>query len=313
MALDLIRAGARLDEDNCLGVTPFAHLCVQGTGQTGRREFFQKLSRLGILEDCAELPLISSPILVSEAEIDLSYGALKFAVLHDAPLFDVCRSYLPISWWQEIPWLRVISSTILKLLQTKNFHESEEFRKSSMNIAPNQIKSFMRKYFWQVIRQYYITDEAISLNGWRQLCRILLRHVPLASLSTKAPESDSTPLLSELQFYHRSHKSQQTVRRSIEWALKCWLEDMQAIDKDLEAYGRSEASKLAYQPRWSTDLNSKISYLSPCIHSLEYGPNPEDWKMYWDYFQPEYAREFWQYIEMERPRMPGSWIDDDDR
>lgn len=242
--------------------------------------------------------------------------ALNWAMWSTVALFDlvvaVSPNYVRKAWWEKIPWWYVEPSMILELLQKRNFHESEEFRVIFMNAAPNHIHSFIEAYFWQFRRHLDIPHDARYSKEWRQLCRILLYHVPLATLSLKTSESDYTPLLSGLRFYCHSHESLRTLRRSTERSLKCWLEDLQAIDKDLEAYGRSEASMLAYRPRQETSISVRggAPAFSPRIHFLEYGPNPEDWKVHWDYFQPEYAREFWQCIETKSPQMPGAWVDD---
>lgn len=233
-----------------------------------------------------------------------------YAVWGDVALYDlvvaVSGQDAPKVLWTNLSWWCVEPSTALELLKRQNFHESEEFRISSQNASPSNIQCFSGAYFGGLRANQRNTS---FTNEWRKVCRMIIRHVPLAALSSKALPRSVTPLLKGLQSLYDPYPSPKRVRQSVERLLKCWLEDLQAVDKDLDAYGRSEASMLAYQERWAFPSLDGTLYYSPCIHSLEFGPSWEDWRFHWDYFQPEYAREFWQYIETERPRMPGSWVD----
>lgn len=233
----------------------------------------------------------------------------------DVAVFDLVVAISPNDapklWQDQIPWDCVEPSTFPELLQRSNFNNSEEFRMSSMNASPYHIQSFTRHYFRRLGTHITVIDP-VCIKKWRNLCRMILRYVPLAGLSMKAAESDTTPLLEGLRFHYYLNDSTKTLRRLKRQILKFWLEDLRAIGKDLEAYGRSEVSMLASQSCRTTDIDGNTIYFPPCIHSLEYGPNPEDWEVHWDYCKPEYAREFWNYIEMEQPRMPGSWIEGPD-
>lgn len=42
---------------------------------------------------------------------------------------------------------------------------------------------------------------------------------------------------------------------------------------------------------------------------FDYGPEPEDWRLWWSEPTDEFAGEFWHMIENPWERIPGAWID----
>lgn len=40
---------------------------------------------------------------------------------------------------------------------------------------------------------------------------------------------------------------------------------------------------------------------------FKYGPEPEDWDIYWDEPTDMFAGEFWELIENPPPQIPGAW------
>lgn len=106
--------------------------------------------------------------------------------------------------------------------------------------------------------------------------------------------------------------------RYAEVTLQSWLEILEAAGVDLRLYGEREV------PAVSSLLREQALFLhgrpkrSPSsgqpaqLCCLQYGPTPADWKFWWREPSDEFVGEFWVAVEFEVPRLPGSWVDDED-
>jgi hypothetical protein len=50
-------------------------------------------------------------------------------------------------------------------------------------------------------------------------------------------------------------------------------------------------------------------WLEVHLFSLSYGPNPEDWHVWFDNPVDEVVGEFWEMVEREEEIMPGTWVE----
>ncbi|KAI1374189.1 hypothetical protein F4677DRAFT_172830 [Hypoxylon crocopeplum] len=123
-----------------------------------------------------------------------------------------------------------------------------------------------------------------------------------------------------ITFNSYSPKGRSRLNKHYMIVLKAWLEALKQAGVDLNAYGRREhkiltedgsrgpgqLGNIRYYP--IIYLNGNKSYLI----GFKYGPEPEDWKVYWDEPTDRFAGEFWKSIESPPLRIPGSWVDDYD-
>lgn len=107
--------------------------------------------------------------------------------------------------------------------------------------------------------------------------------------------------------------------------LRMWISSLKHAGADLLKYGRRE-NQLLHQH----DLDSRDSMRFLCFRKIKdgrrahrawllripvyilgykYGPEPEDWDIYWNEPSDAYAGDFWNLIENPPLRIPGSWED----
>lgn len=156
------------------------------------------------------------------------------------------------------------------------------------------------------------------------------------------PSWRGTPLISvfggalcylspDISLFHWDMVFQRTLRQ--------WVTSLQEADVDLIEYGRREAVILKEQMRGAFDadaiesswhevrnpmaVSAQTSRVSFCkdggwnkthwvpirLLELEFGAEPQDWRVIW---APEFewmAYQFWELVDKEDHTMPGSWID----
>jgi len=98
------------------------------------------------------------------------------------------------------------------------------------------------------------------------------------------------------------------------WNLVRWLRILQSCGVDLCVYGRVEKEIL------STNKVTRGIFLDWCPYyctpylrliSIDVGPRPEDWRIWWADEYEIWAQEFWDMVEsmeLELP-IPGSWVE----
>ncbi len=106
-------------------------------------------------------------------------------------------------------------------------------------------------------------------------------------------------------------------QRDAQHLMRAWIEEVHASGKDLDRYAAAEYAALAGCKHWK---QGRMLYKMPWprllsgykFKGITTGPQPEDWKMVWEW-DPDVARyvgEFWDAVENPRTEMPGSWVGD---
>jgi hypothetical protein len=126
-----------------------------------------------------------------------------------------------------------------------------------------------------------------------------------------------TPLTAMINSF-TYHMGKPVMLRYIPDLLMSWLSRVQSNGYDLKEYGRRENEMLHDE-----DLNLcrvccySIDYISSTykfaqIRGYEYGPEPEDWKILWNFPEKSYAADFWRLVEDGPQLVPGAWVEDSD-
>ncbi|KAK4210312.1 hypothetical protein QBC37DRAFT_485485 [Rhypophila decipiens] len=107
------------------------------------------------------------------------------------------------------------------------------------------------------------------------------------------------------------------------YSVRRWLGLVQACGVDLEVYGTVE-KRLISEEQVTKDFEISLEYPiwtklhcsdrlrgSVRIISLDIGPNPEDWRIWWAFEYEIWAQEFWEMVENTEPELaiPGRWVD----
>ncbi|KAM7200170.1 hypothetical protein V8F20_005388 [Naviculisporaceae sp. PSN 640] len=101
-------------------------------------------------------------------------------------------------------------------------------------------------------------------------------------------------------------------------ALRQWLNLLSSCGVDLHEYGRVERNLIS-KSKVSQDIEINLRIWDTAdglvgwvrVVSLDIGPRPEDWRVWWAFEYEIYAQEFWEMVEetaFELP-VPGSWVD----
>ncbi|KAM7217206.1 hypothetical protein V8F06_007389 [Rhypophila decipiens] len=107
------------------------------------------------------------------------------------------------------------------------------------------------------------------------------------------------------------------------YSVRRWLGLLQACGVDLEVYGTVEKRLISEEqvtkdfeisleyPIWTTLHCSDGLRGSLRVISLDIGPNPEDWRIWWAFEYEIWAQEFWEMVENTEPELaiPGRWVD----
>lgn len=103
-----------------------------------------------------------------------------------------------------------------------------------------------------------------------------------------------------------------------DYILCIWLSELKRAGIDLEEYGafQQEWFKLDYVPQefpvWAdSGCSSQKNDDRPWgkLLGLEYGPEPEDWRIFITNPVDEYVGEFWESVQRGFEVMPGTWVD----
>lgn len=95
--------------------------------------------------------------------------------------------------------------------------------------------------------------------------------------------------------------------KQCEKAVRMWLACLARTEIDLQKYGSAEHEHMR---RKGDDW---IIHLYPRgwrIFGFDYGPNPSDWQLWWQYPGDCMLEAFWSRIEDPEPDVPGCWIQD---
>ncbi|KAB5518186.1 hypothetical protein GE09DRAFT_1259576 [Coniochaeta sp. 2T2.1] len=123
---------------------------------------------------------------------------------------------------------------------------------------------------------------------------------------------------------HRKRFSNARPLENAQVALQVWLLAIKGAGIDLLSYAALEMRTLQEtcgKPGevivpWPPYPRSGPRAVSRLL-GITYGPEPEDWKLWWTEPTDVYAGEFWRAVERDVPLLPGSWVEeeeeDDDR
>ncbi|GFF78701.1 hypothetical protein IFM53868_02411 [Aspergillus udagawae] len=130
-----------------------------------------------------------------------------------------------------------------------------------------------------------------------------------------------TPLMG---FFHYLGKIRRA-RYNFHQILQSWALELQSAGVDLAAYGAKEsdlwksgavdssvevfAFSSCNDPFDHAQLEECGEWLEVHLFSLSYGPNPEDWHVWFDNPVDEVVGEFWEMVEREEEIMPGTWVE----
>ncbi|CAG8960448.1 hypothetical protein HYFRA_00008167 [Hymenoscyphus fraxineus] len=93
-----------------------------------------------------------------------------------------------------------------------------------------------------------------------------------------------------------------------------WLTPLKSFGVDLAKYGEEE-KRTPGSGNWKALFNRwtfRIGFvLIPSFMGYQFGPEPDDWVLYWNEPTDRFAGEFWKMIEQGKGDevMPGTWVD----
>lgn len=306
--------GAPLDEANIQGSTTFCYMCLYGGNIL---PIFRYLASTGSLYDFAESRLVLDDHISSTTDIERA----RFNV---PGVCDVVRALpfinTPELSWKNVSWGWVNPELLLEMQQKEQVSHLLEFRTTPIDDMNRSMVKFLHVYFRHIHGQAQNLGlgETMPLTGWRRLCRYVFVGVSLRTLSQLSPGDTyraTSNICSTQTIRQPPFVSLREHRRLTSITVRSWLEDLLASGIDLEEYGKIEPLHLpchvigTCSSRWD---NGKLSYkyCGLTICSLHYGARPQDWIFEWDFFYPEFAKEFWELVDPPPSPMPGSWIDD---
>ncbi|KZL85573.1 hypothetical protein CI238_04573 [Colletotrichum incanum] len=102
---------------------------------------------------------------------------------------------------------------------------------------------------------------------------------------------------------------------ALESVFAAWIVILSSCDVDLLGYGRQE--KRLYENgfthfgrRWAPWTLGAEGRARFSLIGLTYGSRPEQWRLWWTLEYEDYAGEFWNLVECQAFKMPGSWVDE---
>lgn len=325
-----MQLGARLDERDEQGWTAFDRACKIARYSRLAPSFFRQLASNGALQDLAELYFpFSYHTRHSIKDSTLDISSLEVARFQIPGLTGILaklpyHNYSEVSW-TRIPWTHINPTTFLEIIEHGKMTSLAAFQQGTVTNYYSSIRSLVGAYISSAIFSQLIpsSQNSSEFNDWRQICRHAFRRV---SVDVKSKPHFENLSCSPLHFalftwsFGGFVGGGKCMHRLVKVAVRNWLEDLVACDVDLEAYGRNELLVFMSKKGFSYDKYSLLQHQDidsderrgPRLASMAYGPRPEDWKFVWDFFMPEYAKEFWAQVDPvpTAPRMPGSWVTD---
>ena len=145
-------------------------------------------------------------------------------------------------------------------------------------------------------------------------------------VSWRPSESDVSALfyvITGLECYCTCGEVQREQRKHSQRAARKWLENLKSGGIDLKSYGRLETktfkqirqgkiherymgAKVGLFRDGGQDRHPKTVLF---LTGFTYGPQPEDWTLFWDPFVEDFVEDFWWMIENPPLAIPGSWVD----
>jgi hypothetical protein len=132
----------------------------------------------------------------------------------------------------------------------------------------------------------------------------------------------STPLTTFLQYSTKNWAEIKRAKYVFDSTIQFWASELQLAGVDLAEYGAKEKSLHMSGvvdlevgiyvglensgPAYTLGLGEILLFR---ILSLEFGPTPEEWRLWVSNPVDELAWEFWELVERGEQVMPGTWID----
>ncbi|KAH8887900.1 hypothetical protein GQ53DRAFT_272027 [Thozetella sp. PMI_491] len=148
--------------------------------------------------------------------------------------------------------------------------------------------------------------------------------------SNTKPNCTHTPFIHLLLRFHVIHHrfTRAQRERQAQVLLRQWLQILKEGGVDLDKYGRRENAILhdvkRSTARWVVVFQSvarpynrfSMSYIGGhrqfwYLIGFTFGPNMEDWIIWWNEPTDEFAGDFWKLVENPPQRVPGEWYDED--
>ncbi|KAI1461783.1 hypothetical protein F4805DRAFT_413339 [Annulohypoxylon moriforme] len=233
---------------------------------------------------------------------------------------------------------------VRRILSPDSNEDLKEACNSDANPRPIHVIALATSQF-DISLKKFDNWRGTEIEGWINYARNVIQRSDLHDLSCTLyhpttsgnmpgdPSSRLTPLLCILLWPLGGHfrfpyrKSQ--VEHSGQTRLQNWLSLLKVIGIDLIKYGREELRILrASDPKSRTIMmyhythTYHITEMGLVLYadlweghytliSFRFGPNVDDWNIFWSEPTDEFAGEFWDMVENPIPRIPGSWYEAD--
>ncbi|KAJ5832506.1 hypothetical protein N7474_000817 [Penicillium riverlandense] len=161
-----------------------------------------------------------------------------------------------------------------------------------------------------------------NIQQWRQLlCDAIAASADLCHVSSSYG-GKNTPLIEFLHYFTKDWAEIKRAGYNFDPIIQLWASELQFAGVDLANYGAKEKALYTFgvvNPDVYIYVGLEKSgpghdpetgeFLRFHFLSLEYGPRPEDWKLWASNPVDEMVWEFWEMIERGEQVMPGTWID----
>jgi hypothetical protein len=162
-----------------------------------------------------------------------------------------------------------------------------------------------------------------NIQQWRQLLSDAIAASANPCHFTFRRERAFTPFIQFLHYFTKNWAEIRRARYDFNPIVRLWASELKLAGVDLITYGAKEKALWTFDvvnpDQWIyVGLQRSGPLCDPCLgeflyfhflSSLEYGPDPEDWKVWVSNPMDEMAGEFWEMIEKKEEVMPGTWID----
>ncbi|KAI0839207.1 hypothetical protein F5Y06DRAFT_286714 [Hypoxylon sp. FL0890] len=154
---------------------------------------------------------------------------------------------------------------------------------------------------WSTNPQSIFRSETFSLLGAvaSRLCQSLQWKTTKRGrfLLPKAKDCWFTFAVEDIAVRSFPYKNQHSFTMGLTLMLRIWLAALKHADIDLDAYGRREHEII---------VNRTFRH---CFFGIKFGPEPEDWEVYWEDPVDAFAGDFWKLIDDPPLQVPGSWVE----
>lgn len=162
-----------------------------------------------------------------------------------------------------------------------------------------------------------------NMPKWRELLfDAITASANPCHLSPKYGMMMNTPLTTFLQYSTKNWAEIKRAKYVFDSTIQFWATELQLAGVDLAEYGAKEKSlHMSGVVDLEIFIYVGLEKSGPAYHpgigeqlpfrflSLEFGPRPQDWRLWVSNPVDELAWQFWELVEREKQVMPGTWID----